>query len=174
MDAVPVIDIVFGVIIVLFVVRCTIRGFIAEVLTMAAWVLGILAAVLFFEEGAALIRTSLLPSLRDVQALPEIMAFVGIFVILFIIFKIIAGILKGIIEGIKLGGLDRFLGMVFGLIEGAAVVGLLLFIISIQPVFNASSLLRNSFFARLLLPVLSGVSGGAAGTVLMLIQKSGV
>jgi membrane protein required for colicin V production len=174
MGGVTVIDIVFGVIILLFVVRCAIKGFIAEILTMAAWVLGILAGVLFFEEVAALIRTSLLPSLQDVQTLPEIMAFVAIFIAIFIVFKILAGILKGILEGIKLGGLDRFLGIVFGLIEGAAVVGLMLFILSIQPLFDASSLLYNSFFARFLLPMLPKLPEGAASTVLLNMPKSGV
>ncbi|MDR1058194.1 MAG: CvpA family protein [Treponema sp.] len=173
MGDVTVIDIVFGVIIILFVVRCAIKGFITEVLTMASWVLGILAAVLFFETGAALIRTSLLPSLRDIQVLPEIMAFAAIFIIIFIVFKIIAGILKGILEGIRLGGLDLFLGIVFGLIEGAAVVGLILFVLTIQPLFNVSSLLNNSFFARFLLPMLPGLPGGA-GMVLTIIPKSGV
>jgi membrane protein required for colicin V production len=101
------------------------------------------------------------------------MAFVAIFIAIFIVFKIIAGILKGLLEGINLGGLDLFLGIVFGLIEGAAVVGLILFILSIQPIFNVSSLLYNSFFARFLLPMLPGLLKGT-GTVLTIIPKSGV
>ncbi len=52
---IAVFDIVCAVLAVILVVRCLIKGFISEVMSMASVVLGILAAVLLYKNGAAFI-----------------------------------------------------------------------------------------------------------------------
>jgi membrane protein required for colicin V production len=64
--------------------------------------------------------------------------------------------LKGIIEGVSLGGADRFIGFIFGLAEGFVVVTLILFLLRVQPLFDESSILSDSFFARIILPLITG------------------
>jgi membrane protein required for colicin V production len=64
--------------------------------------------------------------------------------------------LKSIIQGIKLGGADKFLGLIFGFAEGIVVVSLILFILHIQPLFDSSVLLSDSIFAGFLLPLITG------------------
>jgi membrane protein required for colicin V production len=92
----------------------------------------------------------------NLKIIPEIIAFIALFLIVFIAIKILEAILKDIIEGIRLGRADRFLGILFGLVEGIIVVSLLLFVFSVQPLFDPEPLLTKSFFAGLLLPFITG------------------
>jgi len=149
-----VIDFIFLGLLGLFMIRCYLKGFVSELLSMASIVLGTLAALFFHKNGGEFLRTQFWPDLNNI--IPEIIAFIALFIIVLIIVKMLAIMLKGIIDGIKLGGIDRFLGILFGLAEGIAVVSLILFLIHVQPLFNSSSILSGSFFANLLLPLITG------------------
>jgi len=148
-----VLDFVFLGLIGLFMIRCYIKGLISEILSMAAVILGLLASLLFYKNGAAFIRAKYLP---DLKVIPEILAFIALFIIVFIIIKLFEIILNGVIEGVSLKGADHFLGLIFGFLEGLAVICLILFILKIQPLFDPSRLLHDSFFARILLPLIIG------------------
>ena len=153
------IDIIFIALIIIFTVRCAIKGFISEIMSMASIVLGLLAALYFYKNGGEFVRIKFMP---DTKIIPEIIAFAALFLIVFITIKILEIMLKEIIEGIRLGGVDRFLGIFFGAAEGIVVISLILFLLRIQPLFDPGSLLANSFFAKLLLPLITG-TGSAAG-----------
>ena len=148
-----VIDYIFIALIGLFIIRCYLKGFISEVLSMAGIVLGLLASLFFYKNGANLLRNQFWP---DLKVIPEILSFVGLFVIVFFVIKLLEIMLKGIINNIKLGGADRFLGIIFGLAEGIVVVSLILFLLRIQPLFDPSVIISDSFFASLLLPLITG------------------
>jgi membrane protein required for colicin V production len=148
-----IIDIVFLVIIAIFAFRCALKGIVSELMSMAALVLGLLAAVFFFRKTAELIRGRFIP---DVKILPEIVAFALVFFIVFAVIKILETILKEIIEGIKLNGPDRFFGFILGLAEGLVIVCLLLFLITVQPFVESELILEGSFFAELLMPFIIG------------------
>jgi len=148
-----VLDFIFIALILIFVIRCYLKGFISELLSMAAIVLGLLASLFFYKSGGEFLRNRFWP---EMKAIPEILAFIALFLIVFIVIKILEAMLKGIINGIKLGGADRFFGIIFGFAEGLAVVSLILFVLRIQPLFDPSSILSDSFFAGLLLPLITG------------------
>jgi membrane protein required for colicin V production len=148
-----VIDIVFLLLIILFVIRCYLKGFVSEVLSMAAILLGILASLFFYKNGGEFLRGTFWP---EMKIIPEVIAFIALFLIVFIAIKILESILKGIIERVSLGSVDRFLGTIFGLAEGIAVVSLILFVLKIQPLFDPSSILSESIFAKILLPLITG------------------
>jgi membrane protein required for colicin V production len=150
---VSVLDAIFILLIVVFALRCYVKGFISELLSMAAIVLGLLASLFFYKNGAEFLRAKFWP---DLKTIPEIFAFVALFLIVFIVIKFLEITLKGIIQGIRLGGADRFLGVIFGLAEGVVVISLVLFLFRIQPLFDPSSLLSESIFANLLLPFITG------------------
>jgi len=147
-----VIDIVFILIVVVFVLRCYLKGFTSSILSMAAIVLGLLVALFFYKNGGDYLRARFWPGL---ELIPEIVAFVALFLIGFIANKLLDAMLKGVIQGIKLEGVDKFLGIIFGLVEGLVIVGLILLILRLQPLFDSSSLLSNSIFARILLPLIT-------------------
>jgi membrane protein required for colicin V production len=159
------IDILFIALIVIFTVRCALRGFVGELFSIASLVLGLFAALYFYRNGALFIREKFMPGLKII---PEIAAFIVIFLIVFICIKIIEGMLREIIEGIRLGRADRFLGIFFGFVEGIIVVSLILFVLCVQPLFEPAPILEKSFFGKLLLPFIAGgrFSGGEAGAVL--------
>jgi membrane protein required for colicin V production len=146
-----IIDIIFIVLIFILVIRGGLRGFVLEIMSMAAVVLGLLAAILFYKPGAAFVRTKIL---ADMQVVPELIAFVALMVIVFLSMKILEYIIRDIVSRVNLlGGIDHALGLAFGLLEGLLLVCLLLFIINIQPLFNPESLLEHSLFEKLLEPL---------------------
>ena len=150
---IAIIDIVFFAIVAILTLRCAVRGFVSELMSMAAMILGLFTSIFFFRSGATIIRGRFLPGM---MIIPEIIAFVLLFLIVFAAAKLIEMLLKSIIEAIQFGGADRFLGILFGFAEGIVIVCLLLFLINIQPFFDPASLLRGSIFAELLLPFIMG------------------
>ncbi|MDR1986449.1 MAG: CvpA family protein [Treponema sp.] len=145
------IDMVFTVFVMLFAIRGALRGFLDELLSIAFLVFGLLGAVLFYKQGADLIRTKI-P--KDIRFLPEMLAFGAVFCIIFVGVKVLELLVKDILMHIKLGGVDRVLGVFFGLIEGLVLVTLMLFLLNIQPFFDTQSLINESIFAELLMPVI--------------------
>jgi membrane protein required for colicin V production len=148
-----IIDIAFVGLIGLFMIRCYLRGFVSELLSVAAIVLGLLASLFLYKNGADLLRKYFL---QDMQTLPEIVAFVVLFVIVFIIVKLLEKMLVDIIDQVSLTNADSYIGIIFGLAEGIVVVSLILFLLRVQPLFDPASLLSDSFFAKLLLPFITG------------------
>jgi membrane protein required for colicin V production len=140
-------DIVFTMLILIIVVRAALNGFVEEVFGMAWLILGLIFAVSFYRKGAMFIRTKIL---EDVKILPEVLAFIILFVIVFVIVKIITSILKDIVQRIRLGGLDHFLGALFGIFEGLLAAALILFVIDIQPLFDKNPVLKNSIYNQFL------------------------
>ena len=163
------VDIVFIAVIFIFALHCGVKGFVREVMSLAAVILGVLSAIFFFRAGAVFIRDSFMP---DVKTLPEVIAFIAIFFIVFVVIKLFEIMLKNIIEGIHLGGLDRFLGFIFGFAEGVIVVCLLLFLISVQTYVDSGRILEGSFFAELLLPYIMGIKQEAMDRIAPAIEAT--
>jgi membrane protein required for colicin V production len=151
MSGLSVLDIVFLVFVCLMALRGGLRGFIREFLSWPTLALGILGAVFFYKNGAVFIERRFFPGTK---VLPEILAFIGFVLIIFLAYKILEKILKDIIEGVHLGGVDKILGAVFGFLEGAALTALVLFLLAIQPLFDASGILGSSVLAKILLPLI--------------------
>jgi membrane protein required for colicin V production len=153
-----IIDIVFCVLMLLLALRCLLRGIIREMFSMAQWVLGFAAAFFLHRSVAAWLAEKYFPGQKYV---PEILAFAGIFIAVFVIILILEKMLRDIVEGIHLGGVDSFLGAIFGLAEGLMLAALILWFLLMQPVFDATPVLQNSFFARLLSPFIGAVKNAA-------------
>jgi membrane protein required for colicin V production len=154
------IDILFAAIVLIFTIRCALRGFIKEFMSMAAIVLGLVAAVVFMKPASSLVIRWLGPDF-----FPELIAFVAVFLLVFLIIKIFEGALNDIAQKINIDGIDRFLGFLLGIVEGVLLVCIILFLLAVQPLFDTSSLLAGSIFAKYLLPLVSivTVAGGSAG-----------
>jgi membrane protein required for colicin V production len=129
------------------VIRAALHGFVEEVFGIAWLVLGLIFSISFYRPGAAFIRTKIL---SDVKILPEVLAFIVLFLIVFVVVKIITFILKDIVQKIKLGGLDHFFGLLFGILEGLLAVVIVIFIINIQPLFDKNDVLKNSIYNQFL------------------------
>jgi membrane protein required for colicin V production len=159
MSNIAFIDLVFLVVLGIFAIRGYVRGFVTELFSWAALAVGIIAAVFLYQNGAAFIRDKIA---LKAKYIPEILAFVAIFLIVFILFKMIEKVLKDIITGVKINGVDKLLGVIFGVVEGIAVIALALFVLSVQPLFSPDRILSESFFAELILPLVVRSVGAAA------------
>lgn len=157
---IAVIDIVFASLVVILVIRCFLKGFIEEFMSMAALVLGLIFAFIFFKPGALFLTERF-----GVTVLPELASFSALFVIAFVVVKILEHILGDIIDRVNLTSVDRALGFVLGLVEGLLVVCFSLFVLSVQPLFDPAELLDGSLFARYLMPLVSLAGESAAAAV---------
>jgi membrane protein required for colicin V production len=146
-----VIDIVFSILIVLLLVHGFVKGFIDRIFSWGGLVLAVWLAVLLHPQGADFIRSRVMSEVRFV---PEILAFVAIFAIVMIGVKLLERILKNIVDGAHLGGIDKLLGLVFGLVEGITLTMLVIFLLSVQPVFDVGVILNESFIAGILHPLI--------------------
>jgi len=144
-----VIDIVFALLVIIAAVRGAFRGFVTEVGSMAALILGFASAIVFYKPVALLLDRQFGHSMWN-----QLIAFLILFLLVYLLVKLVQRMLQNIIERLNLDRLDSALGFFLGLAEGLIVVGVVLFIINWQPFFDPKSLLGSSFFARMLFPVL--------------------
>ena len=150
MDNLSVLDYIFIFFILLMLIHGYIKGLVRELFSWASLILAIWAAVLLYPAGGAYIRTHIM---ENVRVVPELLAFIAIFLIIVFAVKFLERILGNIIEGARLGGINRALGAVFGLIEGIAITTLIIFVLFVQPLFDPTALIEGSYFAQYLLPI---------------------
>jgi membrane protein required for colicin V production len=146
---VNLLDILFIVVLVSLSVRGVLRGFIAEILSKAAIILGIAAAVFF---SGSLYR--FLERYLGDAVWVQIIAFLLLFVVVFFLVKVLEGFLQKGMERLNLQQLDKFLGFFVGATEGFLLVAVILFLLKIQPFIDLDDLLAGSVFGRFFLPFL--------------------
>ncbi len=121
------IDIILIIPIIWFIYRGYKKGFIIEIASLVALLLGIYAAIHF--SGNV---TSFLDSFIDLEKkYLDIISFTLIFIAVIIIVMLIARLLEKIIKVVMLGFLNRIIGAVFGLIKIIVILSFLLLIINV-------------------------------------------
>ena len=93
------------------------RGLVREVLGLAAWIGAGAAAFLLFPHVQPVLRRAI----ANVE-LADPLAFGAVFLVVLIALSLLARGLGGAVRRSAIGGLDRTLGLVYGLARGAAVV----------------------------------------------------
>ena len=78
------IDVVFGVVILIAAVRCAFRGFVTEIMSVAAIIGGVGGAVIFSSVGAAVLVQYFGPSPWN-----QVIAFLVIFIAVYFIIKLL-------------------------------------------------------------------------------------
>lgn len=96
------------------------RGFVREILGVGAWIGAAVAGVVALPHTAPMVK-EWLPN-KDWAALVEPAAFAGVFILALVILLVISHWIGALVRNSVLGGLDRTLGLVFGLARGAVVV----------------------------------------------------
>src|SRR5271166_3650253 len=93
------------------------RGFVREVLGIGAWVGAVLAAVWAFPFAR--------PQFREWLGAPDLVdpvTFGAVFIVVLLVLMLLSGWIGALVRRSVLGGLDRTLGLVFGLVRGAALI----------------------------------------------------
>ncbi len=110
-------DIAIIVVVALSTVLAMVRGVVRELVALAAWFVGIAAAISFSGAVAGQLGFINAPPLAR-----ELLAFVLILVVVLIAGALTGALLRGAVRAIGLRFLDRFLGGVFGLMRGMLAV----------------------------------------------------
>ncbi|MDR1175042.1 MAG: CvpA family protein [Treponema sp.] len=152
MREIAVIDWVFIVLALIFIIRSGLKGFISEFTGMASVILGILAALFLYKNGGIYLRQRFMP---NIEIIPEILAFLAIFLIIFVLIRIVGFLLRDISERINFHSVDHFLGVLLGIVQGLTVIILLLLVLTRQPLFDAGPILEKSIFGDFILPLIA-------------------
>lgn len=122
MDSLPInaADLAILIVLVLSALLAFSRGFVHEVLGVAAWVGAALVTLRFFAPAQEIAR-----DLIAIELLADIGAGVVVFLIALVIFSIVSRAIGRRVRESSLGFLDRTLGFVFGLARGAVIICLL-------------------------------------------------
>ncbi len=139
-----IIDVVFFAIMLIIVVNATIKGFLVEFFSKAAFILGILGGALFYK--------NLMPYiLPETPVASAVLSFVILFIVGYLLVQLVQLIVKKVfVSGQIMKGLDHSLGFFFGIVEALAVISAILILLDIQKWVDVSSWLENSLFHKML------------------------
>lgn len=101
------------------------KGLIMELATLAGLILGIIAAWYFAGTASEYLRQYF--TFGETTA--RIISYVAIFIVVMLLAYLIGKIIEKTVDLIALGWLNKILGAIVGLIKGAIVAGLLVFVI---------------------------------------------
>jgi len=120
------IDLVFAILFLWSAYRGYTKGFIVQLATLAALLLGILGAIMFSDFTSDLITKKF-----DVssQFLP-IISFAITFIVIVIAIHLLAKVINKFIDAIALGVVNRLLGVLFSILKTAFIVSVILVIIN--------------------------------------------
>lgn len=97
-----------------------VRGFVREALSLAAWIAAFWVAFHFFERGAELLVPYIsVPSVRLASA------FLTLMVLTLLVGGVVNYLAGQLVQKTGLSGTDRMIGVLFGVVRGAAIVTLL-------------------------------------------------
>lgn len=144
MAQLPIIDFVFFVVVAAFAIIACFKGFVNELFDRGAPIIAVWSAIF----GYKFLAAKLLPYVHF-PVLANIFGFLIVFILVFLIVKVIQQVVGKIFEGKILGQLNRILGFAFGVVEGLAIVTLVLIILTVQPWFDVSSVLEGSIFYKI-------------------------
>jgi membrane protein required for colicin V production len=142
-------DIVCGIIVLFMLLRGLLRGALAEIFSVGAIIAGIAAAVIFSARVGILVEAHI-----GFNNWGRVIAFMALFLVTYIVMKIMEKALRGFIERVNLQNLDKAVGLFLGLVEGAALAALVIFLLRLQPVFEVRGILAGSLCVKILDPLL--------------------
>ena len=94
-----------------------VRGLIRELVALATWIIGVVAAIAYAGTLAGM-----LPGLDAAPVAKEAIAFAAILLAVMIAGAVVSRMLAGVVRAIGLGFVDRTLGAAFGVARGLLVV----------------------------------------------------
>ena len=116
------------------------RGFVKEAFSLASWILAFWVS-LFFSHPFA----SLLESLIEEPSLRMGVAYIVLFILTLLVGAIVSRMVGGLVKLSGLTGLDRTLGVGFGLLRGVVVMIVLVLLAGLTPI-PAETWWEDSFF----------------------------
>lgn len=140
-------DIFSVIVVVFFALRVMSRGFFDELLSVGALVGGVIAAALFSASVSNIVGEFITQRIWS-----QIVSFLLVFVLVYVVVKIAHRFITNAVEMINLTNADRALGFFLGIIEGVAVLVVVILLLQVIPLLNEDKILAGSVVARLISP----------------------
>lgn len=146
--SINVLDTILLIISIIVIIKVTVRGFVDEFFSMAAFLLAIAAAFWFYRPLSLHTKVSGLSPMAM-----KLIAFFMIFIVVFIAVKLLQMLVSAVFNNEILNSLDHALGFFLGIFEAYIVLIILVAILQLQPFFNVDELIARSIVVRILVPL---------------------
>ena len=146
--SINVLDTILLIISIIVIIKVTVRGFVDEFFSMAAFLLAIAAAFWFYRPLSLHTKVSGLSPMAM-----KLIAFFMIFIVVFIAVKLLQMLVSAVFNNEILNSLDHALGFFLGIFEAYIVLIILVAILQLQPFFNVDELIARSIVVRILAPL---------------------
>jgi len=146
--SINILDTVLLLFSIIVIIKVTIRGFIDEFFSMAAFLLAIAVAFWFYRPLSLHTKVSGLS-----PAAMKLIAFFMIFIVVFIAVKLLQLLISAVFNNEILKSLDHALGFFLGVFEAYIVLIIIIAILQLQPFFNVDELIAHSIVVRVLVPL---------------------
>lgn len=119
MDALPfsLVDIALIVVILISAALAFVRGFVHEVLSIAAWIGAIVVTIFAFPHAQPYTREYI-----EIAIVADAVTGLAIFIVALVIFTIVSHAISRNVRNSSLGAVDRSLGLVFGAFRGVVLI----------------------------------------------------
>lgn len=124
------IDILIWIVLLVFVIKGFMKGLVREVCSLLGLVVGGWAAFKYYPYLAELLRSLI----RIPPSVALALSFLLVFLVLGLLFYLFGHLLTVVFKIMLLGGINRVGGVLFGLLEGAFLLCMLLYLATTKPV----------------------------------------
>lgn len=140
-------DIFSAIIVIFFALRVMSRGFVDELLSVGALIGGVVAAALLSGSVSNIVGVFIAQRIWS-----QIVSFLLVFVVVYIGVKIAHRFITNALQAVNLTNVDRALGFFLGIIEGVALLVVVILLLQVIPLLNEDNILANSIVARFISP----------------------
>jgi membrane protein required for colicin V production len=141
------VDLLVWSVLLAFAVKGFMKGFVREVCSLLGLVVGGWAAFRYYPALSDLIR----PFIQLPQHVASALSFILILLATGLLFYLLGHVVTVVLKLVLLGGVNRFGGIAFGLLQGGLILCILLYISSSRQWPRAKAKLETSASARLLI-----------------------
>ena len=151
--SVGVVDLIIFIIVMLSAVVNCIRGFVAEFSHVGGLIAGFFTGIMFtskLSEKLAEVINVTLPRWTT-----SLIAFVILVLIGYLLIRILGNAIETIVDSFHLGAINNILGFFWGLIASLFFLSVIMYVLTLQNIFDFSNLFNSSIFiTRVIEPLL--------------------
>lgn len=127
-----VLDLIIGIILILFAISGLRKGLIIEAFYLASFIVGIYGAM-FFSDMVADWMSGFVDVNTEILA---VIAFIVTFILFVVLIRFLGHIISKLVEAIHLGIFDKIGGFLFGVMKGALITSIIIMIMNVFGLTN--------------------------------------
>lgn len=133
-------DLIIAVLVLIFCIEGFRRGLVREVISLVSFLVGFVITLRVYVPVSQLID-----QIIGNQSLSQVLSFLGTYLIILWLGHLAGKFLTGLVKVVFLGGMNKLLGLLFGLAKGTILAAVLVYLVSayvvdFQPVVDGSFL----------------------------------